>query len=276
MDKLQKIHKEKFFYKLYSFLLLLSLLLIFFNNLNIFYNIKNLINLIIFPSEARLSILVKDTNSKIENIRDLINVYDENKILKEKFKNYYNLQNKIFLLEAENKSLLKFLDINRKIDNKTETCRVIGRTVDDWYSAIIINKGLKNGINKKNIVVSVSNNDSLILIGQVIEVYDNYSKVLLITDMDSNIISVISRENIFGIVNGTNSDELEMNIIGKVNDIKVGEKVFTSGLGGIFQAGLYIGEISKVMFENHGMIKKVFINPFEDIKNLDFVTVIKD
>lgn len=276
MDKLQKIHKEKFFYKSYIFLLLLSLLLISFHKFNVFYNIKNIINLIIFPAEARLSIFVKNTNSKIENIRDLINLYDENKILKDRLRNYYNLQNKIFLLEAENKSLLRFLDIKQKIDSETEICRVIGRTVDDWYSAIIINKGLKDGINKKNIVVSVSNNDFLILIGQVIEVYDNYSKVLLITDMDSNIISVISKENIFGIVNGTNSDELEMKIIGKVNDIKVGEKVFTSGLGGIFQAGLYIGEISKVIFENHGMIKKVFINPFEDIKRLDFVTVIKD
>lgn len=276
MDKLQKIHKEKFFYKLYSFLLLLSLLLISFNKFNIFYNIKNLINLIIFPAEARLSILVKNTNSKITKIRDFINLYDENKILKDRLKNYYNLQNKIFLLEAENKSLLRFLDIKQKIDNKTENCRVIGRTVDDWYSAIIINKGLKNGINKKNIVVSVSTDDFLILIGQVIEVYDNYSKVLLITDMDSNIISVISRENIFGIVNGTNSDELEMKIIGKVNDINIGEKVFTSGLGGIFQSGLYVGEVSKVVFENHKMIKKVFINPYEGITNLDFVTVIKE
>ncbi|MDR0676434.1 MAG: rod shape-determining protein MreC [Elusimicrobiota bacterium] len=246
------------------------------NNMRLVYFFKNFVILILLPTQSRLSIGANNIQKEVNFFQNISNLYEENSLLKEKIKNYYHLQNKIVLLEDENKNLYKFLNMRRKIDENIENCRVIGRTIDDWYSAIIIDKGSKNGLEKEDIVVS-NYEKNLVLVGQIIEVYDNYSKVLLLTDMDSNVISFVAGKNRYGIVNGLNSRFLEMEMISKCDDVKVGDKIFSSGLGGIFSANIYIGEVKKIEFDRDNMIKKMQIAPFDKIYELlSVVTVIKN
>ena len=92
------------------------------------------------------------------------------------------------------------------------------------------------------------------LIGKIIEVGSNYSIVSLITGNSlNNRTSVsISDNNYYGILSGydTCSGNLIVETVSKNSDIKIGDKVYTNGLGGIIPEGIYIGEVINIEKDN--------------------------
>ena len=104
------------------------------------------------------------------------------------------------------------------------------------------------------------------LIGSVIEVYEKYSRVLLINDINSRIPVRVGEKNIKAIITGNNTDKIDLlylkdNLVFEENDL-----VYTSGDGGYFNPAIPIGIIKK---ENNA----IYINSLNDLSQIQYINI---
>ena len=191
------------------------------------------------------------------------NVYDENKLLKEKLdfelsKNY----NFEYILE-ENKRLKSTIE-----ETNILTSEIIGKVLVDKKSpflrSVIINRGSKDRVELGMAVM-----DKSYLIGKVVEVSFTTSRVLLLSDLNSKVPVDIMPNNIQSILSGTGNNEGVIQYTRQQELIEENAIVFTSGAGGLFKSGIPIGKIFKDSSNN-----KTFVSFFSDFSQLRYVKII--
>ena len=186
----------------------------------------------------------------------------ENLKLKLKLTELYNLESAVEALRAENLALRKLL--NAVSDERYEyiTARLLSVSLNPFSKTLLVGAGSKNGV-KLNQVVTNSQG----LIGRIIEVSDNYCRVMLINDLNSRvpIVTLLAQER--GILAG-NSQNTRIVYLQKNHDIKLGEKVITSGDGMMYPRGLIVGEISKITKN------EVYVELVINFSKTDFVNII--
>jgi len=178
-------------------------------------------------------------------------------------------------LEKQNqrlKELAMFLDENKEI--VVTGANVIGKNPGIWFNNITIDKGSKHGVAVNMAVVT---NEGLV--GRVIEVGDNWSKVRTIVDGKSAVSGIIQRNRDNGLLKGNNTlgseDGLcEMIYLPEDSNVAPGDKVLTSGLGEIFPKGIYIGEVIEVTKDKRDLYKTAIVKPGVDFQRLEEVLVI--
>ncbi|MEI4769416.1 rod shape-determining protein MreC [Psychrobacillus sp. FJAT-51614] len=210
------------------------------------------------------------------NVESLLNTYDENKRLKARLEDYASLQADVNDLENENQKLRDIVDKEenlRAYDPVQAT--VIARNPDQWEEKLIIDKGELQGI-KVNMAVMTSQG----LIGKVILTTPYTSTIELLSTQNPNyrVSAVISdKEEIFGLIEGYDEKRKEL-ILKRIDsdfDVKKGQKVTTSGLGGIFPKGILIGEVTEVTTDDYGLTKLAYIKPAANFSILDHVIISK-
>ena len=191
------------------------------------------------------------------------NVYDENKLLKEKLdfelsKNY----NFEYILE-ENKRLKSTIE-----ETNILTSEIIGKVLVDKKSpflrSVIINRGSKDRVELGMAVM-----DKSYLIGKVVEVSFTTSRVLLLSDLNSKVPVDIMPNNIQSILSGTGDNEGVIQYTRQQDLIEENAIAFTSGAGGLFKSGIPIGKIFKDSSNN-----KTFVSFFSDFSQLRYVKII--
>ena len=191
------------------------------------------------------------------------NVYDENKMLKEKLdfelsKNY----NFEYILE-ENKRLKSTIE-----ETNILTSEIIGKVLVDKKSpflrSVIINRGSKDRVELGMAVM-----DKSYLIGKVVEVSFTTSRVLLLSDLNSKVPVDIMPNNIQSILSGTGDNEGVIQYTRQQDLIEENAIVFTSGAGGLFKSGIPIGKIFKDSSNN-----KTLVSFFSDFSQLRYVKII--
>jgi len=203
-------------------------------------------------------------------------VYQENEDLKERLKELESLQVQMDLLEKENEALRELLAIDETlIDFEKIQAIVIARSPDRWQEQITLNKGSRDGVKKDMAVVTSKG-----LIGKVKSVSTYTSTVQLLTTMDPRfrVSSLIMGEKeIFGLVESYDYQKnlIVFNRIPVEANVPIGSKVITSGLGGIFPKGLFIGTVQSVENDPYGLTKTAFVLPATDFSNIQFVYVLK-
>ena len=119
------------------------------------------------------------------------------------------------------------------------------------------------------------------LIGKVISVTTFTSTVRLITTSDTNnkiSVSIISEnEKLNGLINGYdyNNQTLEVEGISNTKTVRVGDLVYTSGLGGVFPSGILIGKVESITTDSYDLSKIINITPSANFDNINYVTVLK-
>ncbi|MCZ2258412.1 rod shape-determining protein MreC [Sporosarcina sp. G11-34] len=211
----------------------------------------------------------------IENVDGIMNTYEENKALKERLSEYASNQAKLVDIEEENKRLLGIIgeeDNLRKYDPIHAT--VIARNPDQWEKKIIIDKGEIHGIEKNMAVMTAQG-----LVGKVVLVSEFNSTVELLTteNKELRVSAVIAGKSAFGLIEGFDRKrgELIMKRIDSTFEVEAGQKVISSGLGGVFPKGLPIGEVTEVSTDDYGLTKLAYIRPASDFSMLDHVIVAK-
>jgi rod shape-determining protein MreC len=152
---------------------------------------------------------------------------------------------------------------------------VIARNPDQWEEKIILNKGTADGV-EKNMAVMTSRG----LIGKIVIATPYTAEVeLLYTNNENYRVSaiVINEKNkeIHGLIEGydVERNELLLKRIDSKSEVKVGEKVLSSGLGGIFPKGILIGEVTEVTTDDFGLTKMAYVKPTADFSMIDNVIV---
>lgn len=213
------------------------------------------------------------------SVSNLTDTYQENAQLKKKLDSMNALQVENETLKQENKQLKQQLSLNKSLTSYTDiSAYVISRSPSTWQNQIVISKGSNAGITKDSAVVSDKG-----LIGRVMEVNKNNSKVELVTTQDDAAdrfaVQLIDNngQTVNGLITGYDTDTnlLVMGQITSKENVKKGTKVITSGLGGTTPKGLFVGTVEKVVNQQAGLPTKIYIKPAADMTNLNVVTVAK-
>ena len=226
------------------------------------------------PFQSFSSALGNKSGSIVNSINELITVYDENKQLKNEVTKLreQNLQNDE--LAAENQRLKKLLDYKNSAKNyDLVMASVIARDSSTWVNNVVINRGSDDGIKKDMPVVTSEG-----LVGSIIEVYGSYSIVGLITDPRVAVGALVQRSDsrIAGIVKGDidKREDIHMDNIPRTADVEQDDQIITSGLGGIYPKGIFIGTVEDVQNEAGGLLKYAVIKPAVNFQKLEDVAVI--
>ena len=178
-------------------------------------------------------------------------------------------------LKRENKKLLELLDLEESLSEFDYiNATVVTRNTSSFFSFFIINKGSNSGIDKGMAVITSGG-----LIGVVDSASSNISVVKMITDSDSrNKVSVKIVSGDSSITTVMAMDENKRMVatgIEKGVDVKVGDKVITSGLSDIFPSGLLIGYVDKIFDDNYKISKNVSVKLSSSIEDIRYVAVLK-
>ena len=199
----------------------------------------------------------------------LVGLRKENERLKKEIKRLKieNLQYRT--LEEKIKTLRKILRFRPRPKWHMLTSQVIGHEPTGWFRTIIIDKGKRDGVGINMPVIDADG-----LVGKVISVSRDYSKVLLITDPDSAIDCLDKRTRARGILKGGKGEMCKLVYVEHSQDVKPGDIIITSGLSGIFPKGIPVGKVKEVRELPGALFKDIKVAPFVDFSRLEEVMVI--
>ena len=209
-----------------------------------------------------------------DNIDSLINTFEENRLLKARLEEFAGVQAEVTDLRSENEEL-------KELVGKEEDLRefnpiqavVIARNPDQWEEKIILNRGTNHGV-KENMAVMTAGG----LIGKVTIVTPTTSTVELVTTQNPNYrvsAMVLGEDDVFGLIEGYDAERREL-LLKRIDfsvELKEGDQVVSSGLGGIFPKGIVIGEITEVTIDEFGLTKLAYVKPAADFSMLNHVVI---
>ncbi len=172
-------------------------------------------------------------------------------------------------IKKENEFLKKALGIGLEKEFELDLAQVIGKDISG--DLLLINKGERDGILKGLPVIT----EQKVLIGRISEVYGNFSKIILLTAKDFSFDAEISEKEIYGVAKGKGNFILSLEFLPIDKEIKEGDLVQTSILGGIFPKGLLVGEIKKIQKSDIESFQRAEIEPAFKIGDLRFLFIIK-
>lgn len=175
-------------------------------------------------------------------------------------------------LEKENQTLRQALDLGLEKDFKLIQTQIIGKDISQ--DIILVDKGSEQGVKENMPVVTPQK----ALCGKVSEVYEGFSKVILISDkknaFDGKVLT--ESEQISSLVKGKGSLELYLDLIPQEKEIREGDLVITSYLGGVYPDNLLVGKISQIKKGDAELFQKAEISPLCNIKETETLFIISE
>ena len=169
----------------------------------------------------------------------------------------------------ENRRLKGLLAFRQDSPLSLLAAKVIARDPDNWSSAIIIDKGKKDGVRPAMVVISEGG-----LVGKVMESGSTTSKIMLLTDPNLSVSAMLQRSREEGLVSGTLGKLLIMRYLSADIDIKLSDVVITSGLSRIYPKGIIIGRVAEVETQFSGSSHFAMIKPEVNFSSLEEVMVV--
>ena len=163
-------------------------------------------------------------------------VWEENQRLKQEIQQLQGEKNRLreqAILAMEFQTLSMY---QATAPMTTMPARIIGRNASNWYQAMVINKGARDGIHAEMGVVTDAG-----VVGRVVRVNPTTSIVLLLSDPNVAITGMIQTSRDEGIIQGTPQGNIHMKYLPPLSPVQVGDVVVTSGLTDDFPRGLHIG-----------------------------------
>jgi rod shape-determining protein MreC len=198
----------------------------------------------------------------------LVNLQQENQRLREEIK-WFRQENQRYL-EAylQYQRLQRLLNFREQTPLDVVAAEVVGRNSNSWTEIIYINRGTRDKVAKGLPVVTHEG-----LVGQVIHAAPTLSQVMLLTDFRSGVDALVQRTRASGVVSGRGRNVAELKFFPVGADLHAGDRLISSGMGGVFPKGLIIGEV-KDIHRNGRQRQQVEIQPSVDFSHLEEVLVL--
>ena len=224
--------------------------------------LKIAISEIVYRSSFVVSIpenLIKNTFINITDYTTFFRDYKKNKTELENLKSNYVSSE---IIQYENKELKELINDYVSSSNKL-LAKIIVDHDSPFLKSIIINKGSKD-----NIKIGTNIYDQAYLVGRVIEVNYKTSRVLLLSDLNSNIPVTIAPQNIQAIVTGAGDNFGQIKYIksGQTDELTEESIVYTSGTGAIFKSGIPIGKLRPFQNNSSTGYNVEFYSDFSQLK----------
>jgi len=171
-------------------------------------------------------------------------------------------------ISLQNERLRHLLGFVDELDRPALPAQIIGEDVSHWARTLVIDKGSGSGLRNGLPVVAAEG-----VVGRIIKIGPESSRVLLITDASSAVASLVQRTRTRSIARGR-GQELAVNYALGDRDVRVGDLLVTSGMGGVFPKGLPLGLVTTVQRDPFTLFLKIRAEPTVDFSHLEEVMVI--
>ena len=174
-------------------------------------------------------------------------------------------------LALENKQLRELLQLNQRLETKGQAAEVLYDAADPYTRKLIIDKGMVNGIRASSPVM-----DEHGILGQVTRVLPLLSEVTLVTDREHSIPVLNTRTGARGVAYGESGGAplLELRFMATNADIEVGDLLTTSGVDGIYPAGILVGKVTKVERRAETVFARILCEPVGRVQGARHVMVL--
>jgi rod shape-determining protein MreC len=199
----------------------------------------------------------------------LQNVWEENRHLRQEIQRLQGEQNLLREKTIIGTQFQQLLAYQETAPMTTLPARIIGRNVSNWYRAMIINKGDRDGIHPEMGVITEAG-----VVGRVVRVNPTTAIVLLLSDPNVAITGMVQNSRDEGIIQGTPQGIIHMKYLPPLSPVQPGDPVVTSGLTGDFPRGLQIGRIQQITKADTDLFQLGEISPIVDFSKLEGVLVI--
>lgn len=206
--------------------------------------------------------IFKQINLITQNFIYLRDLARENIELQLEVARLRKLQSNIYLIQSENKELKKLLSVVEEEQYNYVSAKLLSVSLNPFSKTALVSAGVRHGVEVDQIVTNSEG-----LVGRVIQVSNNYSKIILVNDVNSRIpiTTVSSKEK--GIMSGYGNGS-KILYLSKNHLVQKGEKVITSGYGNIYPYGITVGYVKKANAE------KVLVKPVVDLSKTEFVSIL--
>ncbi len=234
---------------------------------------RTLVGIITSPITTAVTNIKNSTATFFAAYTNYKELLAENEMLKEENSNLKKRLENSYTLEVEIDRLKQLTNVLKDTEElKLIEAQVVSVSTDGWISSFSINKGSLSGIKEKDVVIASSG-----LVGKVREVGPNWATVVTFTDPQIAVGAKITRTEDTAMTEGTVDLKAKglckLSYLNKNSSAIRGDIVETSGLGGLYPAGIIIGTIKDINVDDNGLTKYAVIQPAVDFATLKKVYV---
>jgi rod shape-determining protein MreC len=228
-----------------------------------------LISVVTTPLQHGIASAIKGIRNVWISYIYLINVNRENASLKNDVDKLKEENNQLIEALFLNNRLKELLAFKQNVAATSVAANVVGIESSGWIRTVTLNKGLSDNIRRDMAIAT-----PLGIAGRVIDVQPTTSTALLVTDPRCTIDVVVQRTRTKGIAEGNGTDRLTLKYVRHEDDIQIGDILVSSGLGGIFQQGMLVGEVVRVEKGEDNFFMDIEIKPGAALKKLEEVLIV--
>ncbi len=201
---------------------------------------------------------------------DLRRVRRDHHLLKEEVRQLRAQVGELRETALENYRLGHLLEMRNRAGVEAMAVKVIGKDVTNWFRTILIDRGTNAGIHRHMTVVAGDG-----LVGRVVDVTALAARVQLITDPESAVGCLVQRSRVTGVAMGNQGGTVQINYLPQMADVTVGDRIITSGMGGIIPKGIPLGRVIRSSRPNGALFQETEVQPLVNFSRLEEVLVLK-
>lgn len=215
------------------------------------------------PILDALSRPVSTVTEAVDRVRELAHIREQNAQLQAENARLLQWQHAARRLMAENGQLRELLNFTGDTAVRSVAARIIGDSNGPFIRSMLVNAGVRDGVRHGHAAVTGSG-----LLGRVASTGERSARILLISDLNSRIPVLVESTRARAVLAGDNSDRPRLMFLSTGAELSVGDRVVTSGHGGMFPSGLPVGIVSEI---GDGIVR---VQPFAEPDRLEYVRLV--
>jgi rod shape-determining protein MreC len=220
--------------------------------------VRQALSVVVYPVRVLVDLPFRTWQSARVNLTERSQLIAENEQLKrERLEAEFRLQ-RLAALETENTRLRQLLDSTERVGLRALVAEILSVDMNPYRQRFVLNRGLSDGVFVGQALI-----DAQGIVGQIVRVDAFTAEAVLITDADTAVpVSVNREKGLRTIAVGTgDSARLRLPYLTNSADIKIGDPLVSSGLGGVFPAGYPVGRVVEVKLQPDQSFSEVIAEP---------------
>lgn len=206
----------------------------------------------------------------IRDLTELRRLRQENERLRKELVDLQLQVSKSLMTESDNARMREVLKLKPPEQRSVRLVRVVGQDASTWNSTLLIGAGRQDGMAADSPLVTPQG-----VVGRVVDVYPTRSRVLLLEAPTSNVAVVDVRSQVRGIAVGIGGPRLKMSFVAATADVQPGDKIVSSGMGGVFPRGYPVGTVVRKSLTPNGLNLDLELVPAVDFGSVDYAYVLQ-